>query len=76
MGGISKGRRYSPVGAGLLAKAVYQAHIQRLTLRIREQARSHRLLVVDILIAEVLLLDLRISAIGLDGGDAFVDQRA
>ncbi len=30
------------VGAGLLAKAVYQAHWFSLTYRIREQARSHR----------------------------------
>ena len=29
------------VGAGLLANAVYQSCMYRLTLRIREQARSH-----------------------------------
>jgi hypothetical protein len=29
------------VGAGLLAKAVYQLQISGLTHRIREQARSH-----------------------------------
>ena len=29
------------VGAGLLANAVYQLHLQCLTLRFREQARSH-----------------------------------
>ncbi len=34
------------------------------------------LFVVDVLIAEVFLLDLRIGAIRLYGGDALVDQRA
>ncbi|MNI21896.1 hypothetical protein D3C73_754380 [compost metagenome] len=32
----------NPVGAGLPAKAVHQIHGFRLTLRFREQARSHR----------------------------------
>jgi hypothetical protein len=31
----------SNVGAGLLANAVYQSQIHWLTLRFREQARSH-----------------------------------
>jgi hypothetical protein len=34
-------RHLSIVGAGLLANAVYQLQMYRLTLRIREQARSH-----------------------------------
>jgi hypothetical protein len=33
-----------PVGASLLAKAVYAQNGWRLTLRLREQARSHRVL--------------------------------
>ncbi|CAI8749565.1 hypothetical protein EMIT0P43_140052 [Pseudomonas jessenii] len=32
------------VGAGLLAKAVFQATLSRLALRLREQARSHRVM--------------------------------
>ena len=32
---------HSNVGAGLLANAVVQSHMHRLTLRFREQARSH-----------------------------------
>ncbi|SFG54549.1 hypothetical protein SAMN03159297_00214 [Pseudomonas sp. NFACC45] len=31
----------NPVGAGLLAKAVYQSQLICLTQRFREQARSH-----------------------------------
>ena len=38
---LNKGRCKTNVGAGLLANTVCQIHIQRLTLRIREQARSH-----------------------------------
>ncbi|MNG23979.1 hypothetical protein D3C84_1086490 [compost metagenome] len=36
----------SPVGAGLLANAVRQPHVLRLTLPLREQARSHKGVVV------------------------------
>ena len=36
----------NPVGAGLLAKAVYQSKLRWLTHRIREQARSHTSCVV------------------------------
>ena len=33
----------SPVGAGLLAKAPASQHLYRMTHRIREQARSHKM---------------------------------